>query len=73
MVDAIPDLGEVKVESIRYTLKKFDGDYSAEELDAADAAGEPIEPVEVIVIDDEKNIVEHYINGEDVLREGGNS
>lgn len=67
-MNAIPDLSEIKVEEVRYTLKKFDGDYTAEQIDAGEAG----EPAEVIVVEHDQ-IIEHTKNGEDMLREGGNS
>ena len=57
------DPSEVIAEETRAVLHKYDGDFTAEEIDAGLAG----EPVETIVIENGE-IVEHIING----AEGGN-
>ena len=63
MTENFPDLSEVGVEETRAVLHKYNGDFTAEEIDAGLAG----EPVETIVIENGE-IVEHIING----AEGGN-
>jgi hypothetical protein len=58
MTEALPDLSEAQVEEVRQVLHKYDGDFTAEEIDAGLAG----EPVETIVIQNGE-VVEHIING----------
>ena len=58
MTEALPDLSEAQVEEVRQVLHKYDGDFTAEEIDAGLAG----EPVETIVIENGE-VVEHIING----------
>jgi hypothetical protein len=58
MTEAMPDLSEAQVEEVRQVLHKYDGDFTAEEIDAGLAG----EPVETIVIENGE-VVEHIING----------
>lgn len=51
------DASEVTVEETRSVLHKYDGDFTAEEIDAG-LAGEPVETL--VIVDGE--IVEHTIN-----------
>jgi hypothetical protein len=57
------DFNEEDIEEVRQVLHKYDGDFTAEEIDAG-IAGDPIETV--VVVNGE--IVEHIINDP----EGGN-
>jgi hypothetical protein len=63
MTEAIFDPSEVIAEETRAVLHKYDGDFTAEEIDAGLAG----EPVETIIIENGE-IVEHIIHG----AEGGN-
>jgi hypothetical protein len=63
MTESIPDFSEADIEEIRHVLHKYDGDFTAEEIDAG-LAGEPTETI--VVVNGE--VVEHIING----TEGGN-
>jgi hypothetical protein len=55
---SIPDVALTGAEEIRQVLTKYDGDFTAEEIEAG-LAGEPIE--KIVIVNDE--IVEHTING----------
>lgn len=63
MTENFPDLSKVEVQETRAVLHKYDGDFTAEEIDAG-LAGDPTETL--IIVNDE--IVEHIIHG----AEGGN-
>lgn len=63
MTEIFIDPTQVIAEETRAVLHKYDGDFTAEEIDAGLAG----EPVETIVIENGE-IVEHIING----AEGGN-
>ena len=63
MTENIPDISEMDAEETRVVLHKYDGDFTADDIDAG-LAGEPIETI--VVLNGE--VVEHIING----TEGGN-
>lgn len=63
MTENFPDLSDVAIDEVRAVLHKYDGDFTAEEIDAGLAG----EPVETLVIENGE-IVEHIIHG----AEGGN-
>lgn len=71
MAEAIPDFGEPKLKEERYVLKKFDGDWTDEQIENGEA-GEPVE-TRTLVYRDGVLVEDTINNGEDVLREGGNS
>jgi hypothetical protein len=58
MSENFPDLSQVAVEETRAVLHKYDGDFTAEDIEAG-LAGEPIETL----IIENGEIVEHIING----------
>ena len=62
-VPVFREFAESEIEEVRQVLHKYEGDFTAEEIDAG-LAGEPVETI--VVVNGE--IVEHTINGS----EGGN-
>jgi hypothetical protein len=68
-IPVVREFTEQEVEEVRYTLDKYDGDYTADEI-AAGLAGSPVETI--VVVNGE--IVEHVKNGEVLVaapEEGG--
>lgn len=57
-VPQFQDFGLDQVEEVRQVLVKYDGDFTAEEIEAG-LAGEPIETI--VIVNGE--VVEHKING----------
>lgn len=58
------EFSETDIEEIKYTLHKYEGDFTAEEIDAG-MAGDPTETITFI----NGEVVEHIIHGS----EGGNT
>lgn len=58
MTENFPDLSEVGVEEVRAVLHKYEGDFTAEDIEAG-LAGDPVESI----IIENGEIVEHIIHG----------